>query len=40
MMGHFVVYQQNFTPGSITLGGNMAAGTVGAATNYIVIVQP
>jgi len=39
MMGHFVVYQQNFTPGSITLGGNMAAGTVGAATNYVVAVK-
>jgi hypothetical protein len=38
--GHFDVYEQNFSAGTVTLGGNLAIGAVGAVSNYIVIVQP
>jgi hypothetical protein len=34
----FNLYSKSFTPGTITLGGNLAAGANGATENYIVIV--
>ena len=37
-MDHFDVYQQNFSAGTVVLGGNMAEGNV--FSNYIVIVKP
>ena len=39
-MGHFDVYQQTFTAGTVSLGGNLAVPASGAGSNYIVIVQP
>jgi len=37
---NFNVFSSNFTSGTITLGGNLAAGANGALANYIVIVVP
>ena len=34
----FDLFSQNFSAGTITLGGNLAAGALGAQANYIVIV--
>ena len=34
----FNLYNNNFTPGTVTLGGNLATGASGATANYIVIV--
>jgi hypothetical protein len=39
-MGHFKVYQHDFPAGTVSLGGNMASGAVGASSNYIVVVKP
>jgi len=35
---NFDLHSRNFTPGTITLGGNQAAGASGAGANYIVII--
>lgn len=35
-----MVYRRVFTAGTVSLGGNMAAGAVGASANYLVIVKP
>jgi len=37
---NFNVFSNSFTPGTITLGGNLAVGANGAQANYIVIVVP
>jgi len=37
-MNHFNVYEQTFFPGTVTLGGNLASGSSGVGSNYIVIV--
>jgi len=37
-MDHFNVYEQTFLPGTVTLGGNLATGSSGVGSNYIVIV--
>ncbi len=39
-MGHFDVYQGNYSAGTVTLGGNKATGAANARSNYIVIVLP
>ncbi|MFQ5559496.1 MAG: DUF5060 domain-containing protein [Nitrospinota bacterium] len=33
------VYKKQFSPGAVVLGGNSAAGSVGANSNYVVMVQ-
>jgi fibronectin type 3 domain-containing protein len=39
-MDHFTVYRRDFSPGTISIGGNSAIGAENASSNYIVIVQP
>ncbi len=36
----FIVYEKNVTAGELTLGGNLAAGAVGANSNYVIIGKP
>ena len=38
--GHYDVFKQAFSAGTVVLGGNLASGAVGAQSNYTVIVQP
>ncbi|RJP77259.1 MAG: hypothetical protein C4522_16020, partial [Desulfobacteraceae bacterium] len=38
-MRHFNVYQQDFSAGTISMGGNLASGAENVFSNYIVIIQ-